>query len=51
VRRGLEEGVDISAKGVNGDALQAASRRVNGAVVQLLLDKGADVSAQGGYYG
>ncbi|KAJ7278295.1 ankyrin repeat domain-containing protein [Mycena rebaudengoi] len=37
--------------GVSGTALQAASYRGHEAVVQLLLNRGADLNAQGGYYG
>nr|CEG03602.1 unnamed protein product [Fusarium acuminatum CS5907] len=37
--------------GEYGDALQAASSRGYIEIVQLLLDKGADVNAQGGRYG
>ncbi|SLM38546.1 vegetative incompatibility protein het-e-1 [Lasallia pustulata] len=34
-----------------GNALQAASLTDHDQVVQMLLDKGADVNAQGGMYG
>ncbi|KAE8416243.1 hypothetical protein BDV36DRAFT_297216 [Aspergillus pseudocaelatus] len=34
-----------------GNALQAAAYRGNSQMVQILLDKGADVNAQGGFYG
>ncbi|KAM5527809.1 hypothetical protein FOXYSP1_19682 [Fusarium oxysporum f. sp. phaseoli] len=61
------EGADVNAQGGEpprgcataprqrsieyGNALQTASYKGNRDVVQLLLDKGADVSAQGGRYG
>jgi ankyrin repeat protein len=34
-----------------GNALQAASLQGHEAIVKLLLEKGADVNAQGGHYG
>jgi hypothetical protein len=34
-----------------GTALQAASFKGNEKLVKLLLDKGADVNAEGGYFG
>ncbi|KAJ4175619.1 hypothetical protein NW767_015723, partial [Fusarium falciforme] len=37
--------------GEYGNALQAASSRGHLEVVKLLLDKGADINAQGGDYG
>ena len=37
--------------GFYGNALQAASYKGHEKLVELLLDKGADVNAQGGYYG
>ena len=40
-----------SHQGEYGNALQAASCDGHEAVVQLLLNKGADVNAQGGVYG
>jgi ankyrin repeat protein len=43
--KGAEQG------GHHGNALQAASSRGQEKVVQLLLDKGADVNAQGGEFG
>jgi ankyrin repeat protein len=37
--------------GEYGNALQAASAEGHGQIVQLLLEKGADVNTQGGSYG
>ncbi|KAJ5155715.1 hypothetical protein N7492_008518 [Penicillium capsulatum] len=37
--------------GLFGNALQAASNRGHDKVVEMLLDRGADVNAQGGFYG
>ncbi|KAF8518578.1 hypothetical protein JB92DRAFT_2634701, partial [Gautieria morchelliformis] len=37
--------------GRHGNALQVASLRGHHAIVQLLLENGADVNAQGGWYG
>ncbi|KAG9990133.1 purine and uridine phosphorylase, partial [Aureobasidium melanogenum] len=41
----------LSRGGRNGDALQAASIGRHDRIVQMLLDRGADVNAQGGTYG
>ena len=38
-------------RAAHGNALQAALYRGHEQIVKLLLDKGADVNAQGGYYG
>ncbi|KAJ9484874.1 hypothetical protein VN97_g8488, partial [Penicillium thymicola] len=46
----LDEGVDLGKKG-DGGALQAASLGGYESVVEILLGAGADVNAQGGYYG
>jgi ankyrin repeat protein len=37
--------------GLHGHALQAASAKGHGAIVKVLLEKGADVNAQGGIDG
>ena len=52
----LESTSNLSKKintqgGKYGNALQAASSGGHDKVMQILLDKGADVNAQGGYYG
>ncbi|CUS08887.1 unnamed protein product, partial [Tuber aestivum] len=37
--------------GFRGNALQAAASRGNESVVRLLLERGAEVNAQGGFHG
>ncbi|OQE41042.1 hypothetical protein PENCOP_c005G03906 [Penicillium coprophilum] len=46
----LTEGVNLDTRGDRG-ALQAASLGSYEGVVEILLEAGADVNAQGGYYG
>jgi len=48
----LDKGEDINASGgYYGNALQAASSRNYGEIVQILLDNGVDVNAQAGAHG
>ncbi|KXH69656.1 hypothetical protein CSAL01_13723 [Colletotrichum salicis] len=42
----LDKGADVNAQGgENGNALQAASLDGNKEVIQMLLDKGADIKS------
>jgi ankyrin repeat protein len=53
VQRLLDNGENVNMQGGDyyGSALQAASYNGLEEMVKLLLEKGADVNAQGGYYG
>lgn len=54
VKKLLVRGVDPDAKSLGenyGNALQAASYGGYEEIVQMLLDRGADVNAQGGKFG
>jgi hypothetical protein len=46
----MTTGSALDARQEHGDALQAASPRSHEKVVELLLEKGAEVNAQGGAY-
>jgi len=47
----LREAQTLTKKGgMYGNALQAASSEGHDMIVQLLLDKGAEVKAKGGHY-
>jgi predicted kinase len=51
VRKCLEEGAEINEPGgIYGNALQAASYIRDVDAAKLLLDRGADVNAQGGRF-
>ena len=49
----LDSGCDVNegSKGVDNSALTAASRFGHVNVIRLLIDQGADINAQGGYWG
>jgi hypothetical protein len=47
----LKADADVNARGYYGSVLQAASVEGHDAVVQRLLEAGADINAQGGEYG
>ncbi|KAJ7444220.1 ankyrin repeat domain-containing protein [Mycena latifolia] len=46
----LIKGADVNAQGHFGHALQTASLNGHESVVELLIEKGADVNAQGGHF-
>ena len=47
----ISKQINLQECGQHGNALQAASRRGHQNIVQLLLENGADINAQGGGYG
>ena len=47
----MTEPLSVAQGRLYGDPLQAASYRGDDQVVQMLLDRGANVNAQGGEYG
>ena len=46
----MDAGADVNTEGWYGNALQAASSRGYEKVVQIVVDAGADVKADGGSY-